>query len=243
MRKILSLIILIIFIGCDNNQNSKDRDYTDYLNAQEKAILNTKTLGKPIKLFLNFDVNISENNFNKIANLETKMNNLIFKNKTYYISKPSNYNKNTYDNFEIIPKFKNDSLKGITLRISRNYRKNMSNNYQLEFYNYFKKILDKKYGNPDDEFIYKNIDRKLECSYWIRNHLFISLENSVYHKDDDIITDSAYFDLDYFDLDYYQEETKNKIEQQIEQQNKEQKEKNKTDGVRLHKKNILEKSL
>jgi hypothetical protein len=185
MKKITLSILLVIIISCKHGEKiERKMSYVEYSDDKEQKILESKSKSKKNqKLFMDYYIDMNENDFKNITN------NYIHEGKMKYYKDTLYLNLEKGCNFNIIESIKNDKLDGIylihnwELKDNNPYKKNKT--YYAEYYS----LLSEKYGKPISQFEEVEIDaftNKVQNenygALWINEGLVIELRE-VRHAD------------------------------------------------------------
>ncbi|UPQ80252.1 hypothetical protein M0M57_05300 [Flavobacterium azooxidireducens] len=211
------LLLFILFIACNKKEavEYNNISFSEFITFQENAILNHSVSATTQKLFLNFNSNISREEFERLAKLNIDKETLLQRNDTLIFpflihDRPSDFG----NSFELYPTFSSNKLKAISLRSNGFLYDNYGDyNPERNYFNYLQ-LLEKKYGKPLLEMNSEHSNR----AFWINNNLVIHIwENfNLNPLQKDHSNDFIKFGLYYSDLMYEKQKVKELREKEIQ---------------------------
>lgn len=220
-KKLVLALFSILILSC-KQKAKKERTFTDYIEEEEKLILESPTYHKEPRLLLDISAGISKIEYDSLLRgfvtdeLIKKENDTLF-----YLILPNKRDNNHPDLFRLAPAFRNDSLKAILCELREGYFDEYSPSY---YFDDFTTLLTEKYGTPKLEF--KREPKKTEYNNqivselggseynsWIKDGLYIRLNE---HSYPDLNSDkeSRWLSIYYGSLDFEKSRIKNELEQE-----------------------------
>lgn len=168
------LLLFILFIACNKKEavEYNNISFSEFISFQENTILNHSVSATTQKLFLNFNSNISREEFERIVKLNIDKETLLQRNDTLIFpslihDRPSDFG----DSFELYPTFSSNKLKAISLRSNGFLYDNYGDyNPKRNYFNYLQ-LFEKKYGKPLLEMNSEHSNR----AFWINNNIVIEI--------------------------------------------------------------------
>lgn len=187
---VLSFYIFFIFFSCSDKSPKNANE--NFKSKKENYILTQKKITNKKELFLDYYVDMTINEYDKITDsLQSK--NIVFnadcdesgidsdnkstkvriKRLIYKI--PNKLYKNQIDTFYVKPFFEDNLLKNFVVYIYRRYKYEDNIKFQLSFYNDFLEKFEKKYGKSIDYLFNEDGVLNMKENYWIKKGILISL--------------------------------------------------------------------
>lgn len=147
MKNTILLFLIITLTSCNHNEKKDENEapltFDDYCTKSDETVLESKSIPKKDqKLFLNYHLNMSQNQVDSVTRKNIIARTLKTYNDTLYL----NLKKGC--NFIINSTLEDNRLKIINLTYVWEYKKNSGYYTPKTYYNYYFKILCEKYGNP-----------------------------------------------------------------------------------------------
>ncbi len=217
---VLGLLFLCIFLSCQNSNDKQESYVSDKEKAYTKTIENRNNQ-KVNRLFLDFWLEMNEEEFNFIKDSLINENVLTRTDSTiefaitvknpFYIAGSSEVFENTTVIFNTKPSFNNNKLNEINLKFIK--LKNIDSNNKKEMFGCNYNIIElfkSKYGKP----IVDSTSDKLHYSYkWFNDNRTIEIIEDFKMKYDEI-SRKQYISLENFIIKYYSlEKYLEKVEQ------------------------------
>lgn len=211
MKKLLVIAAVIIsLLGCKQEEKEKERTLSDFFDEQEEIVLKSQTSNNKTRLLLDYFVDMTRKQFDSVTKISISKNLVRIKNDTVYnLIVPNVEDHNSIDYFDLVPVFRNDSLKAIHSYITLGYYSYGSENTHFKEYS---SMLTTKYGGGKSIYIsdhkpYESVNNEIHMrsedrfQFWIKDNLFVQLDEQSF-PDNEKEKEIRYLGIYYLSLDF-----------------------------------------